>query len=152
MKTRAIRLSRRQEGSRGHERPRGGFSLTEVLVAMTLLSVILMGLARVTFQMASASKTNDTVAKRDAVLVQEANKFNAMSYDSLATVSTTEKTYNLYGWRFQVHAPPRDHERDLQSEDDQNRDHPVLRHLQEGFRLRHPDEAARLSPLHQLLR
>ena len=92
MKTRAIRANRR--------RARHGFSLTEVLVAMGLLSIMLMGLARVTFQMANASKTNDTVAKRNAVLVQEANKFNAMPFDSLATVNVSEKTLTFGDFKF----------------------------------------------------
>ena len=92
MKTRAIRGNRR--------RRRGGFSLTEVLVAMGLLSIMLMGLARVTFQMAAASKGNDTVTKRNAVLVQEANKFNAMSFDSLATVNVSDKTYTFGDFKF----------------------------------------------------
>lgn len=92
MKTRSIRSTRR--------RPRRGFSLTEVMVAMTLLSIILMSLARVTFQMAASGRLNDVVAKRNAVLVQEANKFNAMPFDSLATVSTAEKTYTFGDFKF----------------------------------------------------
>ena len=67
---------------------------------MTLLSIILMGLARVTFQMAAAGRTNDTIAKRNAVLVQEANKFNAMSFDSLATLNTAEKTLTMGDFKF----------------------------------------------------
>ena len=90
MKTRAIRARRR----------RSGFSLTEVLVAMTLLSIILMGLARVTFSMANAGRTNDIVAKRNAVLVQEANKFNAMQFNSLASVNVTDRTYTFGDFRF----------------------------------------------------
>jgi prepilin-type N-terminal cleavage/methylation domain-containing protein len=92
MKTRSIRPRVR--------RPRRGFSLTEVLVAMTLLSIVLMSLARVTFQMAASGKLNDVVAKRNAVLVQEANKFNAMPFDSLATVSTAERTYTFGDFKF----------------------------------------------------
>ena len=92
MKTHAIRSRSR--------RPRRGFSLTEVMVAMTLLSIILMSLARVTFQMAASGKLNDVVAKRNAVLVQEANKFNAMPFDSLATVSTANKTYTFGDFTF----------------------------------------------------
>jgi prepilin-type N-terminal cleavage/methylation domain-containing protein len=90
MKIRALRARRR----------RSGFSLTEVLVAMTLLSIILMGLARVTFSMATAGRSNDVVAKRNAVLVQEANKFNAMPFDSLATVSTSDRTYTFGDFKF----------------------------------------------------
>lgn len=82
MKTRAIRPSRRR-------RPRRGFSLIEILVAMTLLSIVLMSLARITFTVASRGRTNDIVAKRNAVLVQEANKFNAMTFANLASFTAT---------------------------------------------------------------
>jgi len=74
-------------------RKRGGFSLIEVLVALTLLSIILMSLARVTFQMAASSRTNDTVAKRTAALIEEANKFGAMPYASLASSAATNLTF-----------------------------------------------------------
>ena len=78
-----------------------GFSLIEVLVALTLLSIILMGLARVTFQMANSTRTNETVAKRMAALIEEGNKFNAMPFDSLATVSTTTKDLTFGDFKFQ---------------------------------------------------
>lgn len=93
MTTRAIRSTGR--------RRRAGFSLTEVLVALTLLSIILMSLARVTFQMASSSRTNDTFAKRNATLIEEANKFNAMPFDSLATVNVATKTLTFGDFKFQ---------------------------------------------------
>jgi prepilin-type N-terminal cleavage/methylation domain-containing protein len=82
-------------------RRKGGFSLIEVLVALTLLSIILMSLARVTFQMAKTSRSNDTVAKRNAALIEEANKFNAMPFDSLATVSTTTRDLTFGDFKFQ---------------------------------------------------
>lgn len=82
-------------------RGKRGFSLIEVLVALTLLSIILMGLARVTFQMAASGRRNDTVAKRNAALVEEANKFNAMPFDSLATVSTVTKDLTFGDFKFQ---------------------------------------------------
>lgn len=89
MKTRSFRI--RRAGSA--PRAKAGFSLVEVLVAMTMLSLILMSLARVTFQMAAASRTNDISAKRNAALIEEANKFSAMPYASLASSSATTLTY-----------------------------------------------------------
>ena len=74
-------------------RKRDGFSLVEVLVAMGMLSILMMGLARATFQMAAASKSNDTVAKRTAVLIQEANKYNAMPFAQLVSISPTVLTF-----------------------------------------------------------
>ena len=82
-------------------RPKAGFSLIEVLVALTLLSVILMSLARVTFQMAASGRFAETSAKRNAALIEEANKFNAMPFDSLATVSTTTKDLTFGDFKFQ---------------------------------------------------
>jgi len=84
------RLFRRQQRSR---RQRAGFSLIEVLVALTLLSIILMGLARVTFQMAATGRTADVVAKRNAALIEEANKYNSMPYGSLASIGATTLTF-----------------------------------------------------------
>jgi prepilin-type N-terminal cleavage/methylation domain-containing protein len=98
MKTRAIGAGRRPSRRR---KTRNGFSLIEVMVAMTLISILLMGLARVTFQMAAASRGTDTVAKRNAALIQEANKFNAMSFDSLATVNTSTKDVTFGDFKFQ---------------------------------------------------
>ncbi|MEO5568591.1 MAG: prepilin-type N-terminal cleavage/methylation domain-containing protein [Gemmatimonadaceae bacterium] len=92
MKTRAIRSTRK--------RPRRGFSLVEVLMAMTLLSIVLMSMARMAFTVAARGRSNDLVAKRNAVLVQEANKFNAMRFDSLATFSTTTRTFTFGDFKF----------------------------------------------------
>jgi len=82
-------------------RLKAGFSLIEVLVALTLLSLILMSLARVTFQMAASGRNADTVAKRNATLIEEANKFNALPFDSLATVVTTTKDLTYGDFKFQ---------------------------------------------------
>jgi prepilin-type N-terminal cleavage/methylation domain-containing protein len=85
---------------RKHPRSRRGFSLIEVLMAMTLLSVVLMSMAKMAFVLAARGRENDVVAKRNAVLVQEANKFNSMPFDSIATTSTAEKTYTFGDFKF----------------------------------------------------
>jgi prepilin-type N-terminal cleavage/methylation domain-containing protein len=69
-----------------------GFSLTEVIMAMTLLSVVLLSLAKMSFVLSQRSRANDTLAKRNAVLMQEANKFSAMPYASLAGFSNGSTT------------------------------------------------------------
>jgi prepilin-type N-terminal cleavage/methylation domain-containing protein len=74
MKTRAIHSGKKR---------RAGFSLVEVIVALGMLSLMLMGLARVTFQMAQASRTNGNIAKRTAVMIQESNKFNSIPFSTL---------------------------------------------------------------------
>jgi prepilin-type N-terminal cleavage/methylation domain-containing protein len=70
-----------------------GFSLIEILVALSLLSIILLGLARVTFQMAATGRTADVVAKRNAALIEEANKYNAMLYANIAPSPATTLTF-----------------------------------------------------------
>jgi len=72
---------------------KAGFSLIEILVALTLLSIILMSLARATFQMAATGRTAEIVAKRNAALIEEANKYNAMPYAQLASVGATTLTF-----------------------------------------------------------
>jgi prepilin-type N-terminal cleavage/methylation domain-containing protein len=78
-----------------------GFSLIEVLVALTLLSIIFMGLARVSFQMAASARNNSTIAKRTAVIIQEANKFNAMSFSSLLAFNNTSVDLTYGDVKFQ---------------------------------------------------
>jgi prepilin-type N-terminal cleavage/methylation domain-containing protein len=92
MKTRAIRPSRR--------RRRRGFSLIEIMVAMTLLSIVLMSLARISFTVAARGRTNDIVAKRNAVLVQEANKFNAMTFANIRTFTKTNVDLEMGDFSF----------------------------------------------------
>jgi prepilin-type N-terminal cleavage/methylation domain-containing protein len=82
------RMTRRIRRSR----PRRGFSLTEVLMAMTLLSVVLLSLAKMSFTLSQRSRWNDQRAKRNAVLMQEANKFGAMPYANLAGFSEADKS------------------------------------------------------------
>ena len=71
---------------------RRGFSLTEVMMAMTLLSIVLLSMARMSMVVSARGRANDILAKRNAVLIQQSNKFGAMPYDSLGTFSTSTKT------------------------------------------------------------
>jgi len=73
-------------------RARRGFSLIEVMVAMTILSIVLLDLAKVTTALALRGRTADLVAKRVAALQLEANKMGAVPYASLAGWSTTDQT------------------------------------------------------------
>jgi hypothetical protein len=58
-----------------------------------------MSLARVTFQMAATGRTAETVAKRNAALIEEANKYNAMPYTQIASVAA--KTLTFGDFKFQ---------------------------------------------------
>jgi prepilin-type N-terminal cleavage/methylation domain-containing protein len=74
---------------------RKGFSLIEVIVAMTLLAIVLMSLARMSLMVAVRGRGNDLFAKRTAVLQLEANKLGAVPYSTLSTWSTASQTLTL---------------------------------------------------------
>src|SRR5262249_39665385 len=71
---------------------RKGFSLIEIMVAMTILSIVLMSLAKISTQLGIRARGNDIIAKRNAVLQLEANKLGAVPYATLATWSTSTQT------------------------------------------------------------
>jgi prepilin-type N-terminal cleavage/methylation domain-containing protein len=73
-------------------RPSRGFSLVEVMVAMTLLSIILVVLAKFATIIAVRGRGNDLTAKRTSALRLEANKFGAAPFSTLANWSTADKT------------------------------------------------------------
>jgi prepilin-type N-terminal cleavage/methylation domain-containing protein len=83
-------------------RPRRGFSLIEVIVAMTLLSVVFISLGGMMIKMSQRSHINDIVAKRTAALTQEANKFNAIRYDSLYNdrISMADQSLTMGDFKF----------------------------------------------------
>jgi prepilin-type N-terminal cleavage/methylation domain-containing protein len=74
---------------------RKGFSLIEVMVAMTMLAIVLMSLAKMSLVVAVRGRGNDLFAKRTAVLQLEANKLGAIPYSTLASWSTTTTTLTL---------------------------------------------------------
>lgn len=69
---------------------RRGFSLIEVMVALTLMSVVLVSVAKIGTAMATKGRQNDVMAKRNAVLQLEANKFGAEPFASLAGWRTAD--------------------------------------------------------------
>src|SRR5438132_12877157 len=73
-------------------RRRKGFTLAEVIVAMTFLSVVLLSMARMSMVVSKRGRSNAIAAKRTFVMIEEANKFGAMPYDTLAAFSTTAAT------------------------------------------------------------
>ena len=74
---------------------RKGFSLIEIMVAMTVLSLVMMSLAKVGVTIALKGRTNDIVAKRNAALQLEANKLGTVPFDQLGTWSTVTKSFTL---------------------------------------------------------
>jgi prepilin-type N-terminal cleavage/methylation domain-containing protein len=80
--------------------PRTGFTLIEIMVAMTMLAVVLMSVARLATMIAVRGRTNDLVAKRTAVLQLEANKFGAVPFNDLSGWSTANKTLTARGFAY----------------------------------------------------
>jgi prepilin-type N-terminal cleavage/methylation domain-containing protein len=74
---------------------RKGFSLIEVIIAMTLLAIVLMSLAKMSLMVAVRGRGNDLVAKRTAVLQLEGNKLGALPYATLSTWPTSAQTLTL---------------------------------------------------------
>jgi prepilin-type N-terminal cleavage/methylation domain-containing protein len=60
-----------------------GFTLMEILVSMTILSVALMALTGLTFQVARRSYNSSGVAYRTGVVSATAGRLGALPYDSL---------------------------------------------------------------------
>jgi len=77
-------------------RRRAGFSLVEVIIALTVLAVAMMLLARLSFLVSQLGRTSDLVSKRNAALAQEAGRFGVMSFANLATQSSGT-TFMLIG-------------------------------------------------------
>jgi Tfp pilus assembly protein PilV len=77
---------------RSTRRPRRGFSLIEIVVAMGFLTIVLMSLTKIGFILGKRSRDNSLVAKRTFALIKEANKFGAMPYATLTAFSTASTT------------------------------------------------------------
>jgi prepilin-type N-terminal cleavage/methylation domain-containing protein len=60
-----------------------GFTLVEIVVAMVLLSLVLLGVAQLTFILARGTATVAGGAARGGILAQQVNQFAAMPFDSL---------------------------------------------------------------------
>lgn len=79
-------------------RPRrcAGFSLVEVIIALTVLAVAMMLLARLSYLVSQTGRTNDLIAKRNAALAQEAGRFGVMGFTDIAK-QTSGNTLMLVG-------------------------------------------------------
>jgi len=60
-----------------------GFTLVEIVVAMTLLAVVLLGVAQLNFVLARRFYKLSGGAARGGILAQQLNLFTAMPFDSL---------------------------------------------------------------------
>jgi len=71
------------------KRADAGFSLIEIMVAISLLGLVLIGAARLNFTLAQRFYTLSGGGARDAVLAQQVNQFAALPFDSLKAKAGT---------------------------------------------------------------
>jgi len=88
---------RRRRVAAGNRR---GFSLIEVVVAMTILSIALVSLAKLATVIAVRGRDNDLLAHRTAALQLEANKFGAVPFSKLASWSTADQSFTRGGFTY----------------------------------------------------
>lgn len=81
------RSTRRRDAANG--RRREGFSLIEIVVAMTILSIVLLSLAKLSTIVGVRGRANAVVLQRNAAMQAEVSKIGAIPYSNLATWSTT---------------------------------------------------------------
>lgn len=62
---------------------RGGFSLIEVVVAMTLLVFVIGALSVLATRTSERARKADIIAKRNYVVVQQLNRYASIPYDTL---------------------------------------------------------------------
>lgn len=77
---------------RSLKRIRHGFSLIEVMVAMTIFSLVMVSFGKAIAGLALRGRNGDLAAKRNASLQLEANKFGAVPFSLLAAWPTANKT------------------------------------------------------------
>ena len=63
--------------------PRAGFSLIEVIVAMTLLVFVIGALSILATRTSERARRADIIAKRNYVVVQQLNRYASLPYDTL---------------------------------------------------------------------
>ena len=76
-------------------------SLIEIMFAMTILGIVLLTIAKLSLNTASAGRLNDLVATRTAVLQQQAARLGAIPYTTLAAMSSSTSTITAGGTSYQ---------------------------------------------------
>lgn len=76
-------------GARSPLRPREGGMLIEIMVAMSMFALILVGVAKLDFDLARGAFPVGGGASLNGIVEQQVNQFLAMSYDSVAAHTGT---------------------------------------------------------------
>ena len=86
-------------------RPRAGVSLTEVVVACTLLALTITSLTGLSVKLAARTRKNGVYEQRTATFFQEVNRVESMPYDSLSKYLTTDSIKSgpgYYIWSYAI--------------------------------------------------
>ena len=80
---------------RARRRARAGLSLIEIMIAMSMLAVVLVTIAQLSLTVARTGRTNDLVARRTAVLQQQAARLGAIPYTTVDTMTSRTSTITV---------------------------------------------------------
>ena len=72
---------------------RAGFSLVEILTALTILAFAMTGIGRIMMTLSQRNSIMDLRSKRTYAMTQQESRFLTMSLDTLAVFPTTAKTF-----------------------------------------------------------
>lgn len=78
-------------------RARRGLSLIELMVAVSLLAIVLLSVARLVPGLSRLGMSNDIILKRSYVIQQQVSKYQAMPFDSVYARrgTTTTRVFSL---------------------------------------------------------
>lgn len=74
---------RRRPAAPVPRRPRKGVSIIEIVIAMTLLSLVIGSLGLLSARTAAKARKLDLLSARTFVLMQQSNRFSVLPYDSI---------------------------------------------------------------------
>ncbi len=72
-------------------------SLIEIMIAMSMLAIVLVTIAQLSLTVARTGRTNDLVARRTAVLQQQAARLGAIPYTTLDSLAGGTSTITVGG-------------------------------------------------------
>ena len=78
-----MRIQRRLRTIPGNAAARRGITLIEVVVALTVFAVVMMGIASFTTQVAKGSRVNGLATVRAGALAAQVNRLEVLPYDTL---------------------------------------------------------------------
>jgi hypothetical protein len=74
-------------------RPRAGGVLIEIMVALSMFALLLVGVAKLNFDLARRTYPVTAGASRNGIMEQQVNQFFAMNFDSVAAYGGKTQTF-----------------------------------------------------------